>query len=812
MSATSRGMSGSTDGNPMQGGSLVGVSHGQLRAPSQPQGMMQMQTQMQPRNPHLPPTIHQSQMTGSHQLPTQMSANPMNRQPQPGGTQPQSLSHPYVNNPQAHNTHVHLHQQQTPQQHMHLMSHQPPLRLSNESLPTSQMPSQMSMSQHPQHSQLTQHPQHPQHPSHPQHSTSHQHPAHPHAHPHPHHHHHHPHSMPHSQHPVPNQPNPAGHPQHLTKTQPSLSQPQAPHLTAQMHHHPHSRHPQQPPIVVQRTSGEWMPSAQPSHGVVNNNMQPSTQPQPQPQPQQAPQGNPMQVYQSTGNYTNVSSANGRTFVHNPAAGQAPSPMARMIPKSGNLPIPTTDIIQKMLDDNQVMILAIIENQNLGKDRECAMYQAKLQYQLVYLATLAESIVKNNKPIAEAVETANQAAVQATLQREAKMKARAEARFAQNGQPQTSNQPSHPMMMTPTVRQVPMQVRPNSSQPMPVSSQSNQPVVFSHSTAMDFTPQNSTNTSFVYSEYPNQASFSTTQQSGQQHQFVISNTTTPSSPSQQTQPTTTTTTTTTTTKKKSTKRARENAAEKEKPSKSGKKKRRKDKENKEKEKEKEKKEKEKKEKEKKEKEKDRKEKEKVRKETEKQQKQQEKQNRIQEKQREKEEKEKAREVRYWNAEEQAKFIEAINKFGTKDIKAIATYVGTRNANQIRTHLQKHLKTNKPPTSEALGTPPTSAPSTALTSTTAAATSVVSASPHLPPSTITPLSMYNTTIPPPPALPESMSDLSIDIHGGGMNNISLAFETTNELSSVLASSDDQNGYSPSAYTSPTQFFTDAEPTIL
>jgi len=45
-------------------------------------------------------------------------------------------------------------------------------------------------------------------------------------------------------------------------------------------------------------------------------------------------------------------------------------------------------------------------------------------------------------------------------------------------------------------------------------------------------------------------------------------------------------------------------------------------------------------------------------------------------------------RYWTAEEHQRFLEAIRKFGDKDVKAIASYVGSRNATQVRTHGQKY----------------------------------------------------------------------------------------------------------------------------
>ncbi|KAI3732265.1 hypothetical protein L1987_63469 [Smallanthus sonchifolius] len=51
---------------------------------------------------------------------------------------------------------------------------------------------------------------------------------------------------------------------------------------------------------------------------------------------------------------------------------------------------TTEQIQKCLDDNKNLIMAILENQNLGKFQECAQYQAILQKNLMYLAAIADA--------------------------------------------------------------------------------------------------------------------------------------------------------------------------------------------------------------------------------------------------------------------------------------------------------------------------------------------------------------------------------------------------------------------------------------
>lgn len=46
-------------------------------------------------------------------------------------------------------------------------------------------------------------------------------------------------------------------------------------------------------------------------------------------------------------------------------------------------------------------------------------------------------------------------------------------------------------------------------------------------------------------------------------------------------------------------------------------------------------------------------------------------------------------RYWTPNEHKRFLEALQKFGPKDVRAIANYVGSRNATQVRTHAQKYF---------------------------------------------------------------------------------------------------------------------------
>ncbi|KAK1868164.1 hypothetical protein I4F81_010658 [Pyropia yezoensis] len=48
----------------------------------------------------------------------------------------------------------------------------------------------------------------------------------------------------------------------------------------------------------------------------------------------------------------------------------------------------------------------------------------------------------------------------------------------------------------------------------------------------------------------------------------------------------------------------------------------------------------------------------------------------------------RQSRYWTPEEHQRFLDAMERFGPKDVRAIAAYVGSRNATQVRTHSQKY----------------------------------------------------------------------------------------------------------------------------
>ncbi|KAJ4814500.1 GRF1-interacting factor 3 [Rhynchospora pubera] len=70
-------------------------------------------------------------------------------------------------------------------------------------------------------------------------------------------------------------------------------------------------------------------------------------------------------------------------------------MQQSMQMGGSMPVVapaniTTEQIQKYLDENKQLILAILENQNLGKLSECAQYQAQLQKNLLYLAAIADA--------------------------------------------------------------------------------------------------------------------------------------------------------------------------------------------------------------------------------------------------------------------------------------------------------------------------------------------------------------------------------------------------------------------------------------
>lgn len=51
--------------------------------------------------------------------------------------------------------------------------------------------------------------------------------------------------------------------------------------------------------------------------------------------------------------------------------------------------------------------------------------------------------------------------------------------------------------------------------------------------------------------------------------------------------------------------------------------------------------------------------------------------------------KKKKSRYWTQSEHSKFLEALERFGPKDVKAISNFVGTRSMTQVRTHAQKYF---------------------------------------------------------------------------------------------------------------------------
>mmetsp|Transcript_15985 Transcript_15985/g.37890 ORF Transcript_15985/g.37890 Transcript_15985/m.37890 type:complete len:404 (+) Transcript_15985:338-1549(+) len=48
------------------------------------------------------------------------------------------------------------------------------------------------------------------------------------------------------------------------------------------------------------------------------------------------------------------------------------------------------------------------------------------------------------------------------------------------------------------------------------------------------------------------------------------------------------------------------------------------------------------------------------------------------------------TRYWSVPEHQRFLEAVRIYGRKNLKAIAVYVGTRSATQVKTHSQKYFQ--------------------------------------------------------------------------------------------------------------------------
>lgn len=88
------------------------------------------------------------------------------------------------------------------------------------------------------------------------------------------------------------------------------------------------------------------------------------------------------------------------FTHSPQPSPLPASLAPALPQTpkpdsvaGEQKVVTTELIQKYLNENEQLILAILENQNVGKLQECAQYQARLQQNLMYLAAIADATPK-----------------------------------------------------------------------------------------------------------------------------------------------------------------------------------------------------------------------------------------------------------------------------------------------------------------------------------------------------------------------------------------------------------------------------------
>mmetsp|Transcript_5383 Transcript_5383/g.11729 ORF Transcript_5383/g.11729 Transcript_5383/m.11729 type:complete len:175 (+) Transcript_5383:260-784(+) len=59
----------------------------------------------------------------------------------------------------------------------------------------------------------------------------------------------------------------------------------------------------------------------------------------------------------------------------------------------------------------------------------------------------------------------------------------------------------------------------------------------------------------------------------------------------------------------------------------------------------------------------------------------------ERERQRSEDDSQKQPRYWTPEEHRLFMEAVQRYGWKDVKSIAQHVGTRTPTQVRTHAQK-----------------------------------------------------------------------------------------------------------------------------
>ena len=64
---------------------------------------------------------------------------------------------------------------------------------------------------------------------------------------------------------------------------------------------------------------------------------------------------------------------------------------------------------------------------------------------------------------------------------------------------------------------------------------------------------------------------------------------------------------------------------------------------------------------------------------------------------------SKQPRYWTPEEHRIFMEAVNRYGWKDVKSIAQHVGTRTPTQVRTHAQKLFLRQQKETAGAMAPP-------------------------------------------------------------------------------------------------------------
>ncbi|CAL8469221.1 g8762 [Coccomyxa elongata] len=62
----------------------------------------------------------------------------------------------------------------------------------------------------------------------------------------------------------------------------------------------------------------------------------------------------------------------------------------MVPGGLNLQVPTTEVVQQYLEDNESLIRTILECINAGRVEDAVTYQQRLQQNLMWLAGIADS--------------------------------------------------------------------------------------------------------------------------------------------------------------------------------------------------------------------------------------------------------------------------------------------------------------------------------------------------------------------------------------------------------------------------------------